>query len=538
VTRAGRARRRPPIALAVAAGTVAALTSLPLAYLVVRAASGGSGAWEILFESRTAVVVARTLVLAATVTALATALGVALAWVITRTDLPGRRFWAVATALPLVVPSYVAALALIAALGPGAPVSAAIEAVPGVDRAPELFGFPGSVLALTLSTYPYVYLLTAAAMRRLDPALEEAARGLGRSAWATFRSVTLPLLRPSVGAGALLAALYTLSDFGVVSLMRHDVLTRVIFLQYRTLFDRDPAAVLGLVLVILTAVVLVLEARARGRADLGAGAGATPRAARRQPLGRWRPAALALCGTTVALGLVMPVSVLLFWSLRGPSALEALAAVAVPAGSSLAVAAAAALLAVAAATPVGLVSVRFPRFWTGAVERLAYGANALPGVVVALALVFFASRFAGPLYQTIAVLLFAYVVRFLPQALSGARSALVSVNPALEEAARGLGRGARGAFTSVTLPLVAPGLLAGATLVFLSTLKELPVTLLLRPIGFDTLATEVWSATSVSAFSRAAPPALALIVLAAPIVFRLIERTDERDARGEALGAA
>ncbi|MGI8439327.1 MAG: ABC transporter permease, partial [Thermoleophilaceae bacterium] len=197
-----------------------------------------------------------------------------------------------------------------------------------------------------------------------------------------------------------------------------------------------------------------------------------------------------------------------------------------------------ALLAVAAATPVGLVSVRFPRFWTGAVERLAYGANALPGVVVALALVFFASRFAGPLYQTIAVLLFAYVVRFLPQALSGARSALVSVNPALEEAARGLGRGARGAFTSVTLPLVAPGLLAGATLVFLSTLKELPVTLLLRPIGFDTLATEVWSATSVSAFSRAAPPALALIVLAAPIVFRLIERTDERDARGEALGAA
>lgn len=538
MTRTGRARRRPPIVLAVAAGTVAALTSLPLAYLVVRAASGGSGAWEILFESRTAVVVARTLVLAATVTALATALGVALAWVITRTDLPGRRFWAVAAALPLVVPSYVAALALIAALGPGAPVSAAIEAVPGVDRAPELFGFPGSVLALTLSTYPYVYLLTAAAMRRLDPALEEAARGLGRSAWATFRSVTLPLLRPSVAAGALLAALYTLSDFGVVSLMRHDVLTRVIFLQYRTLFDRDPAAVLGLVLVVLTAVVLVLEARARGRADLGAGAGATPRAAKLQPLGRWRPAALALCGTTVALGLVMPVAVLLFWSLRGPSAPQALAAVAVPAGSSLAVAAAAALIAVAAATPVGLVSVRFPRFWTGAVERLAYGANALPGVVVALALVFFASRFAGPLYQTIAVLLFAYVVRFLPQALSGARSALVNVNPELEEAARGLGRGPRAAFTSVTLPLVAPGLLAGATLVFLSTLKELPVTLLLRPIGFDTLATEVWSATSVSAFSRAAPPALALIVLAAPIVFRLIERTDERDARGEALGAA
>jgi len=508
---------------------VAGLASLPLAYLLIRAGTGGAEAWEVILEPRTGLVIGRTLALAAAVTVLATALGVALAWLVVRTDLPARRFWAVAAALPLVVPSYVAALALIAAIGPGAPLRGAVEALPGVERAPELFGFPGSVIALTLSTYPYVFILVGAALRRLDPALEEAARALGRSRAGVFRSVTLPLLRPSIGAGALLATLYTLSDFGVVSLMRHDVLTRVIFQQYRTLFDRDPAAVLGLVLVVLTALVLILETRARGRSDLGGGGDAAPRPPGRQPLGRWRVPALGLCAGVVLLGL---------WSLRGPSAAAALAALLWPAGSSVAVAAAAAALAVVAAVPVGLLSVRFPTAFSRGAERLSYGANALPGVVVALALVFFSSRYAGPLYQTIAVLLFAYVVRFLPQALAGARSALVGVNPQLEEAARGLGRGAPGAFTAVTLPLVAPGLLAGATLVFLSTLKELPVTLLLRPIGFETLATEVWSATSVSAFSRAAPPALALIVLAAPIVFRLIERTDERDARGEALGAA
>jgi len=517
---------------------VAGLASLPLAYLLIRAGTGGAEAWEVILEPRTGLVIGRTLALAAAVTVLATALGVALAWLVVRTDLPARRFWAVAAALPLVVPSYVAALALIAAIGPGAPLRGAVEALPGVERAPELFGFPGSVIALTLSTYPYVFILVGAALRRLDPALEEAARALGRSRAGVFRSVTLPLLRPSIGAGALLATLYTLSDFGVVSLMRHDVLTRVIFQQYRTLFDRDPAAVLGLVLVVLTALVLILETRARGRSDLGGGGDAAPRPPGRQPLGRWRVPALGLCAGVVLLGLVMPVVVLGLWSLRGPSAAAALAALLWPAGSSVAVAAAAAALAVVAAVPVGLLSVRFPTAFSRGAERLSYGANALPGVVVALALVFFSSRYAGPLYQTIAVLLFAYVVRFLPQALAGARSALVGVNPQLEEAARGLGRGAPGAFTAVTLPLVAPGLLAGATLVFLSTLKELPVTLLLRPIGFETLATEVWSATSVSAFSRAAPPALALIVLAAPIVFRLIERTDERDARGEALGAA
>ena len=529
-----RSRPRPSPWLAVAAVLVAAAASLPLVYLVVRAASGGGAAWSVLARPQTAEVLARTVLLVAVVTVAATAIGGALAWLVERTDLPLRRFWAVAGALPLAVPSYVAALALLATLGPGGALS---EALPGAEGLPDITGFPGAALALTLSTYPYVYLLTAAALRRADPALEEAARGLGRSPAAVLREVTLPLARPALGAGALLAALYTLSDFGVVSLMRFDALTRVIFQQYRTLFDRTPAAVLGLLLVVLTVVVLVLEARARGRgAPAAAPTAASP--APRMGLGRWRAAALAFCAVVVGLGLVLPLAVSVYWIVRVGSGGDGLdAAIAAPALGSLGVSAAAAAVALVAALPVALLVVRAPRRWTRALERVVFSANALPGVVVALALVFFAARYLGALYQTLALLLFAYVVRFLPQALSGARTALAGVNPRLEEAARALGRGPHAAFAAVTAPLAAPGLLAGATLVFLSTMKELPATLLLRPIGFETLATEVWSATSVSQYSRAAPAALLLVAAAAPIVLRLVVRREGRRVEAEALGA-
>jgi iron(III) transport system permease protein len=460
------------------------------------------------------------------VTAAAVAVGVPLAWLVTRTDLPGRRVWAVAAALPLVVPSYVAALVLLAAFGPRGLLQGLLEGPFGVERVPEIYGLPGAVVALTLSTYPYVYLLTAAALRDLDPSLEEVSRGLGRPPLETFRRVTLPLLRPSIGAGALLVALYALSDFGAVSLMQYDSLTRAIFLQYKALFDRTPAAVLALVLVALTALVLVLEARTRGRRRYHRSTPGASRPAPVAPLGRWRWPALGFCAAVVGAGLVVPFAVIGYWLARAVSLGAGFGAAWEAALSSMLVSAAAAVAAVVAALPVALVSTRHPAWWTRALERLSYSSNALPGIVIALSLVFFAANYASPVYQTLALLLAAYVIRFLPQAVSGATSALLRVNPRIEEAARGLGRSPARAFVSVTVPLAAPGLAAGAALVFLSTMKELPATLLLRPIGFETLATEVWTATTVGFYSRAALPALLLILLAAPFVYLLTTRRD------------
>ncbi len=518
---AAGARRRPPVPLAAAAVAVVALVSLPLGYLVVRVAERGPDAWSVLGRHHIFDLVAQTMVLVGLVTGAAVLLGVALAWLVTRTDLPGRRFWAVAAALPLVIPSYVAALSLLAAFGPRGFLQQVLERPFGVERVPEVYGLGGAALALTIATYPYVYLLVAAALRDLDPALEEASRGLGRSRVQTFRRVTLPLLRPPIGAGALLVALYTLSDFGAVSLMQYSSLTRAIFLQYRSLFDRTPAAALSLVLVLLATIVLILEGYWRGRARHHRPSPGAARAPRPVRLGRWRWPALGFCAGVVGFGLGLPLAVIGYWLERAVSLDRELSDVWSAAASSLLISALAAGVAVAAALPVALLAVRYPAGWTRSLERLSYASNALPGIVIALSLVFFAARYAGVVYQTLALLVLAYLVRFFPLAVAGTHSTLLRVDPRLEEAARGLGKSPRRAFATVTAPLLAPGLLAGAALVFLSTMKELPATLLLAPIGFETLAVEVWTATTVGAYSSAALPALLLVLLSAPIVYLL-----------------
>ena len=511
---------RPPVALAAAGLAVVGLLALPLVYLVLRAASGD--AWDVLVSDDLARLIWDTGVLVVVVTLSTLALGVPLAWLVVRTDLPGRALWGTAAALPLVVPSYVAALVLLAAFGPRGMLQRLLEPL-GVERVPEIYGLPGAWLALTLSTYPFVFLLAASALRALDPALEDAARGLGRTPFEAFRLVTLPVLRPALGAGALLVALYVLSDFGAVSLMQYDSLTRAIYLQYRSLFDRTPAAVLSLVLVALTGLVLVLELRMRGRAVARyqrAGTG-TPRRARPVALGRWRWPSLLFCSLAVGFALVVPILVLVYWAARAFARPEAVEWSWQPVVGSVSVSLVAAAVAMLATLPVAILAVRYPSGWTTALERISYAGNALPGIVIALALVFFAANYAAPIYQTTALLVFAYVVRFFPQALAGSHSALLRVSPRLEEAGRGLGRSPQVVFARVTTPLVAPGLLAGAALVFLSTMKELPATLLLRPIGFETLATEIWKYTSVAAYSRAALPALVLIAVSAPIVYLL-----------------
>jgi iron(III) transport system permease protein len=505
--------RRPTAALGALAAAVVALVCLPLVYLLVRVVDGGSRAFTVLERPGTLDAVVGTVGMVAAVTAVAVAIGLPAAWLVTRSDLPGRRTWAVLLALPLVVPSYVIALALIAVSGSGG-----LLGVPAID------GFDGSVAALALATYPYVFLLCSASLRRSDRSQEEAARSLGASPMTVLRRVTLPALRAPLAASALLVALYALSDFGVVSLMRFNALTRAIFVQYKTLFDRTGPAVLALLLVAFAAVVLVLEVRAAGRVAPARGAAAAARAPAPVELGRWRWAAAGFCGLVVAVALVLPVAVLSVWAARSESVGAAFDNLVGPALNSLGVAALGAVVTTLCALPVAILAVRHRTRWARAMERATYAANALPGVVVGLALVFFAARYVNPLYGTLTVLVAAYVVRFLPQALAGSRSALGRVDPRLEDASRGLGRGQLSTLWSITLPLVRPGLLAGTTLVFLSIMKELPATLLLRPIGFETLATEVWTATGVSSYSEAAPPALLLMLAASPIVWLLTVR--------------
>jgi iron(III) transport system permease protein len=488
---------------------VAVAMLAPAVYLVVAASDlPGERILDIVLDAETARLAGRTLLLAASVTATSLLLGVPLAWLTVRSDLPARRFFAIATALPLVIPTYVGAFALVAAFARGG----LIEDWFGVV-APSPYGFWGAYVALTLFSFPYVLITVQASLRGLDPSLEEASRLLGHGPVRTFLKVTVPQLRASAAAGGLLVTLYVLSDFGAVSILRYSTFTRGLYLQYRSAFDRAPAALLGLLLVGMTIAIIVFEARtARDRGGQFGARGPT-RAAPRVPLRRWRWPATALCSAIVALGLVTPVTVIGYWLVRGLQAGERFDVAIGAAGRSLLAAGLGAAAGVLAALPIAIWSSRSTSRWARLIERASFTGYALPGIVVALALVFFGIRLATPLYQTLAMLVFAYVVLFLPQAVGSIRSSLLQVNPNVEAAARTLGSSRLSTLGRVTLPLARRGALAGGALVFLTALKELPATLLLAPTGYDTLATRVWSATAEAFYTRASVPALLLILL-------------------------
>ena len=500
----------PPPALAAAGALVALGMVLPLAHLLVRAA-GADDPVGVVLSDRVLRFLWGTVRLAVSVTGLTLVIGVGLAWLVERTDLPARRILGLAAVLPLVVPTYVGALALKAAFGP----RGIMVEVPG------LVGFWGVTFALGLSTYPYVYLLARATLARSDPALEEAARALGDRGPAVFRRVVLPQLRPAAAAGGLLSFLYVLSDFGAVSILQYDTLTRGIFLEYRSLTaDRAPAALLGVVLVALTLAAIGAERVLRGRpVAVRAAAGVRPAAMVR--LGPWRWPAAAAVLAVVAAGLLLPVGVVVYWAAVGSSGGQAGSFLASAATTSVGLSAGAAVVAVVLAVPVALLSVRHRSRFSRLVETCSYAGYALPGLVIGLAMVFFASRYTPAVYQTMSLVVVAYVVRFLPEAVGAVRSSLARVDPALEEAGRSLGRRPLAVAATVTLPLVRPGLLAGGVLVFLTAMKELPATLLLRPAGTDTLAVRVWTGASEGLYAQAAPAALLVVGVSALVLWPL-----------------
>jgi len=502
-------RRRPPPLL------------LALGLLVVVAGDARAAADAVL-TSRSLGLVARSAGLAGAVTASAIAIAVPLAWLTVRSDLPGRRAWATLSTLPLVMPSYIAAYVFIALLRPKGLLQELLAPL-GVQGLPPIYGFVGAWLVLTLFTYPLVLIPLRAALRRLDPALEEAARVMGRSPLEVFRTVVMPQLAPAIGAGGVLVALYVLSDFGAVAIMRFDSFTREIYIAFGSA-QRTEAAALGMVLVVVMLVLFAIYARVRGAPALHRTSPGTQRPPAPVRLGRWRWPALGLCTAVVTITLVVPIGVLLYWASKDVSSGLDAGRIAAEAGNSLLAAAAAAVAAGLAALVVAVLSVRFPGYATRAIERVGYAGYALPGIVVALALVFFGTRVALPLYQTLAMLVFALSVHYLPLAVGPVGSALLQVPPRLEEAARGLGRTPWQVFRTITRPLVSSGVLAGAALVFLHALKELPATLLLAPIGFETLATDIFRQTTTGFFEAAAIPALILLLIAAPPLYLLNEK--------------
>ena len=517
----------PPLPALIPALLVGAAMALPMVYLFIRGASASDQAWDLLFRMRTLETLWRTLLLIGCVTSLSAAIAVPFAWLTLRSDLPFRRVWTVLAALPLVIPSFVGAFLYISALGPKGLLQSAFEVIFGIERLPDMYGLLGATAVLTLLSYPYLFLTVRGSIANLDPTTEEASRGLGHGAWATFFRVTLPQLRPSIAAGSLLVALYTLSEFGAVALLRYNTFTFTIYQQYEGSIDRSIAALLSFVLVLMAVVILLLENYTRGQGRyyrLGAGSARKPAVVK---LGRWKWPALGAMGTVLTLALVLPVGVLMFWLIRGLGAGEPLLLLWSATRNSLLVSGAAAIITAAMAIAMAVLLVRYPSKLNRVLEPVSYTGYTLPGVVVALALVFFGAKYARPLYQTHWLLIFAYAVLFFPVALGSVRSGLLQISPRLEDAARCLGHNPVRVMMLVTLPLMRSGVLMGAALVFLLTMKELPATLILGPLEFQTLATSVWSASSEAFFAQAAAPAL-MIILTSSIPMTLLVLREKR----------
>lgn len=509
----------------VMATAVAIAIALPLLYLVIRTAGvGAEELWELVSRPRTIEVFLNSAAMAAVVTLLSALIAVPLAFLTLRTDLPWRKFWLIATTLPLAVPSYVGSFTLIATFGSrGSLLQLLLEPL-GVEELPSIYGFPGVVLALTLFTYPYLLLSVRSGLQGIDPTLEEAALSLGKSPQATFFQVLLPQLRPSLVAGGLLVGLYSLRDFGTPSLMRFDAFTRVIFLQYKGSFNRNSAAALSLVLVGLVLLILWLENQARSRAAYYSRNSAVSRKPKIVKLGVWKLPALVFCSFIVGLSLALPLGVTLFWLVRGLTLNATIPNLFSAALNSIWASSLAAIVATLFALPLAILSVRFPGRITGAIERTTYISFGLPGIVIALSLVFFGANYLPWLYQTLPMLVFAYLVLFLPQSVGSVRSSLLQVNPQLEESARSLGKTPWQTVRQITFPLVRSGILTGLMLVFLTAIKELPATLLLAPIGFQTLAVTIWQATENVDFTEAAASSLAMLLVSIAATLLLLKQ--------------
>jgi iron(III) transport system permease protein len=507
--------------------------AFPGLYVVWRNISTGADPIGMLGTSRTLAPLGRTLQLAVLVSAASAAIGTALAWLTTRTDVPLRRLWRMLLPIPLVFPTFIGAAAFIRTLNPGGLANDLLDGI-GIERTFELRGLFGAWLVLTLFTYPYVYLPVAARLQRLAGSLEESARVLGDTAGQTFRRIVLPQITSAILAGTLLVFLYTISDFGAVQLMRYDTLTRAINTNY--LARPSVAFALSLLLLVL-AVAVVIGERAVTRSTPQAGSARSTRVVQYR-LGAWRWPAAALVVLVASLAVGAPLVAMLDWAGDGiiratrdgrPLTVDA-DKVFEAARHTLESSVLAALAAVAAVLPIALLVGRYRSRSGSFSHAIVIGSFALPGILIALALRFWTLRsgFAGELFaDSKALLIFAYVVRFGSLAMGITLVAVQSVPDRFHDVGATLGAGRLRRFRTIDLPLMTPGLLAAVGLVLLSTMKELPISLLIAPIGYQTLTTRIFSSFEESFVAEAGIMAVVLVAMSGVLSWLLVLRRAE-----------
>jgi iron(III) transport system permease protein len=487
-----------------AAAVVTFLVLIPVAFIFWAVAETGLGqVAALILRWRVAELVVNTLLLLVVTIPCCACLAVALAWLTERCQLPGMKWLPGLLVAPLAIPAFVHSYAWVS-----------------LDS--DLSGLAAAVFIAVLAYYPFLSLPVAATLRRLDPALEDAAASLGQTPRQVFRRVVLPQLRLAVLGGAQLVGLHLLAEYGLFALVRFDTLTTAVVDQFQSSYNGPAPMALGIVLVMCALGLLWLEARMRGwalYARLGSGAARPVVRVSLTPLHTWLAGGLIAATVLAAIG--VPMLTLARWLWLGGAHVWAAAELMPSIVTTAMLALAAATATVLAALPVAWLGVRVPGRFGRTVEACNYVIGALPGVIVAMALIFVTVRVAQPLYQTAMNLILAYVILFLPRAIVGLRASMAQVPASLEEAAVNLGRTPPRAIVLTTLRLAAPGAAAGLAMAALGITNELTATLLLAPNGTRTLATAFWDHASELDYAAAAPFALMMIALSLPLTLVL-----------------
>ncbi len=504
----------------------AAGVALPMMAVLAAIVHGASGAdpalWEHLTRYVLADVIANTAILVIGVVAFATVLGTSLAWLTAACDFPGRGFFAWALYLPMAMPAYVLAFVAVASLDYAGFVPTTLRGWFGPEFAvPPIRSTGGVVAVIGFASYPYVYLMARGAFMTHGARVLEAAQSLGYGPWAGLVRVAIPLARPWLAGGAALVAMETLADFGAVSVFNYDTFTTAIYKAWYGLFSLETALALALLLLGFVVIALAAEQFARGRARHTA-ADAGRRAPVRLALAGARGwTAFALAAAVFAVGFVLPGIALVRWALEvAPLDLDARYVSYILRTLSLASMAAVACLALALVLGYAnrLSAGPVPR----AAARIATLGYAVPGTVLAVGVVTVLGGIDGAyrslagseglwLQGTVLALLLGYGARFLAVAYGPVQGSFARIRPALEDAARSLGLAPREILARLHVPLLGAGVGTALLLVFVDVMKEMPITLMTRPFGWDTLAVRVFEMTAEGEWRRAALPALAIV---------------------------
>ncbi|HXX90911.1 MAG TPA: iron ABC transporter permease [Acidimicrobiales bacterium] len=502
---------RAPRGLVLVCVVVAAIVVAPVAVTMVQALQGGvSAAATSIRASSSLTLLLHTALVAVVATPVCGVIGVAAAWFLERSNVPGRRVWTLLVVAPLVVPLFVTSYAY-ATLGA------------------SLTGFLGAVGIIAFSYYPIVFLLAAASLRVMDPALEETARSLGLGAWETFRRVVLPQLRPALYGGLLLVALDALVEFDAFVAFKFQTFTLSIYAQYQLSFSASGAAALSMFSVVLCVVILVVESKLRGDANYTRISHGVRRQTARYALGRATPAVLLGLGALVTVSLGIPMGMLIYWFTQSSSAALSSASTSLqylwPATlTSVLLGLGSAVVAIVLALPMAILAVRYKGRVPTILERSVYLSFALPDLVGAIALAYAASHLVHVLYGSVALLVLAEAMLFVPFAVVALRSTLGLIEPALEDSARSLGLGPLRTLWRVTVPLARPGLAAAGVLVFAFALGDLSTAQVLLPPSMYTLGTSFWANSRTVAYAAAAPYAAVLVVLSLVLTYVLMSR--------------